>query len=100
MVYYRTMNVKKVINNLEQIILEAIQDKRNNRKDIAPIYAYIISFSNVMNINTKKINQAILGRWSPYGLDFIKKHAWISIKNSTVKKDWAAALIRMANENN
>lgn len=58
----------------ENVILEEINNKELKQNDIAQTYFLIIRQGT--KVDWKKINQAIINRWSKSGLDKIKKLAW------------------------
>lgn len=66
------MNVEMV--SMEEMILQAIEDKASKRDSIALRYAFCISSDEV--IDYKKINRAIMARWSKSALNYIKRGAW------------------------
>ena len=63
----------------EFTILNEIQQKECKRKDIAlTYYLCMVSSENIdsENIDWKKVNEAIINRWSFSGLEYIKNEAW------------------------
>jgi hypothetical protein len=44
------------------------------RKDVAQTYALAIRSSE--SVDWSKVNTAIINRWSPYALKWIKEQAW------------------------
>lgn len=55
-------------------ILEEIATKASTRDLIATTYAWCIRQRN--EVDFKTINRAILNRWSPHALEYIKRKAW------------------------
>jgi len=62
------------ITNGEETILIEISNKKLKQKDIAQTYALIIRSGE--KVDWKKINTAIVNRWSMSGLKKIKEMAW------------------------
>lgn len=58
----------------ERLILQEIADKRCKRKTVAMTYAFALRSNE--SIDFKKINLAIIERWSEYALKWIKEQAW------------------------
>ena len=56
------------------VLLSEIVDKKSKRKIIAQTYALALESS--CPTNWKKVNSAIVERWSFSGLKYIKKLAW------------------------
>lgn len=46
------------------------------RRDVAKSYALTLKSSECSSVNWAKVNQAIIERWSPYALEWIKQQAW------------------------
>lgn len=63
-------------------ILTAVQDKSNQQKHIAAIYAKAVRRAS--NYDWPCINQTIIKRWSQSGLLRVKKMAWDIIKTKEV----------------
>ena len=63
---------------VEDVLLREIADPAMKRKDIALTYAYGLrnEFSGSEIIDWKRVNGAILTRWSMAGLTYIKERAW------------------------
>jgi len=55
-------------------LLDEIADKDMKQIDIAQTYCLAIQSSE--KTDWKKVNHAIINRWSKSGLDYIKKLAW------------------------
>lgn len=62
----------------ERIILEECADKRFTQKSVVASYAWAITGQE--KIDWKKVNAAIVARWSQSGLIRIKNAAWKLIK--------------------
>ena len=60
--------------NAERHLLNDIADRRLTRDNIAITYAMALGSDEA--INWGKVNQAILDRWSPAALTYIKDKAW------------------------
>ncbi len=58
----------------EKIILTEISDKKATQKDVAMTYRIIIQ--QKLKVDWKKINKAIVDRWSRAGLERVKNLAW------------------------
>lgn len=54
-------------------IMNEITEKVYTRRDVAKTYAILIQKGHK---DFAEINRAILKRWSPSGLEWIKKEAW------------------------
>lgn len=63
------------LKNPEKYILAEIENKKFKRKNIAKTYALILR-DNFNKVDWKKINTAIIDRWSTAGLIYIKNLAW------------------------
>lgn len=62
---------------IEETMITAIADKKNKRNEIALLYANLITETrNDPMRDVSKINQAIIDRWSPAGLQYIMEKAW------------------------
>ena len=61
---------------IEGIILKEIQDKTLHQINISLTYRSAIGAHQMANIDWKKINKAIIKRWSKSGLLRVKKMAW------------------------
>lgn len=59
----------------EKQILGEIADKRMRRRDVAQSYSLILRDQRDQ-VDWAKINHAILERWSPHALNWIKEQAW------------------------
>lgn len=60
--------------SLEETLLEEVADKRTKREDIAQTYALALKTAGYFD--WRKINLAIVDRWSLSGLEWIKQSAW------------------------
>lgn len=60
----------------EQTMLGEIADPRMKRRDVAKTYALAMKSSECDTIDWSLVNRAIVDRWSPYALEFIKGLAW------------------------
>lgn len=60
--------------NTTETILHEINHKKSTKKDIAKTYALAIKSSD--KTDWKKVNLAIIDRWSISALEDIKKWAW------------------------
>ena len=56
------------------VLLDEIKDKRFNQKSIAMTYHLALRSSDKTDF--KKVNRAIIDRWSVSGLNRIKEMAW------------------------
>ena len=63
----------EMINPQEQILGE-IEDRAFTRDNVAKTYAFCIRQRHEVDFDI--VNRAILKRWSPAGLLYIKKRAW------------------------
>lgn len=66
------MNIE--LMNVEKCILEEIAEKEATRDSIATTYAFGIRQKK--EIDWKKVNRAIIDRWSLSALKYIKEKAW------------------------
>lgn len=62
--------------NCEATLLREIACKDMKRKDVAQTYALAMLSSERDSINWRKVNEAIVSRWSMYALTWIKTMAW------------------------
>lgn len=58
-------------------LLDVIQDAKR-RQDVVDAYRFGIFGAGDDPVNWASVNDAILQRWSPAGLNWIKKQAWKS----------------------
>jgi hypothetical protein len=70
-----TLNDKSEIANVDfvQWIMNEIEDKKMTRKDVAHTYSILMAKGH-QGFTT--INEAIIKRWSPAALRWIKETAW------------------------
>lgn len=59
------------------------QPKRPTREEMARRYAGLLALPVVIGA-TRELNRAIERRWSPNGLDWIKRRAWQLIESGSV----------------
>ena len=59
--------------NTTETLLDTIK-KAKNRLEVSVVYKWAICSSE--ETDWKKVNQAIINRWSINALDYIKKMAW------------------------
>jgi hypothetical protein len=69
-----TMQIE--LADCENQLLREIVDHRLTRRDVAKTYALTLKSSEARKVNWAKVNLAIVERWSPYALEWIKKQAW------------------------
>jgi hypothetical protein len=62
--------------NCENVLLEEIGRSEFRRKDVAKTYALAIRSSENVRVDWKKVNEAIIARWSLSALEWIKERAW------------------------
>ena len=62
------------LGNPEGVLLEEIADKRLKREDVAMSYAFAIR--QEAQLDWPKVNKAIIDRWGPPALKWIKSRAW------------------------
>jgi hypothetical protein len=60
----------------EMVLLNDIGIKEFTHKQIAQTYRLALQSSESKTIDWKKVNEAIIARWSKAGLERIKKLAW------------------------
>jgi hypothetical protein len=60
----------------ENILLREIATPELKRPDIAQTYLMAMLSSESNDINWRKVNEAIIARWSRSALEWIKKEAW------------------------
>ena len=58
----------------EQVLLEEIEDRRLHQRDIAATYALAINTYD--EVDWRRVNTAIIDRWSMSGLQRVKAMAW------------------------
>lgn len=67
------MKTKIELANCENTLLREISDKTLKRRDIAQTYRLAMQSSE--KVNWGKVNQAIIDRWSYFGLEWIRRQA-------------------------
>ena len=60
---------------LEERLVSLAKDPASVRRDLVPAYRAGIRLDS-RTFDWKRVNAAILARWSPAGLDWIKREAW------------------------
>ncbi len=60
----------------EATMLREIAEPSCKRKDVAKSYALTLRSSERPSVNWKKVNAAIIARWSLSALAWIKRQAW------------------------
>jgi hypothetical protein len=61
----------------ERVLLKEIKDPSMTRRDVAKTYALTIRSSVASDrVDWTKVNSAIIARWSPSALVWIKEQAW------------------------
>ena len=60
----------------EETLLKNISNKNKIKKDIAIAYYFALMSIDRIRINWRRINQAIVNRWSFSALKYIKYLAW------------------------
>ena len=69
----------------EQIVVDAVNDYGSTRDSVALVYAMALRTN--AHIDWKRVNGAILLRWSPSGLEYIKRHAWKRATRATSNQE-------------
>lgn len=62
--------------NCEETLLREIADKRMKQADVASTYGLALLSGERRQVDWKRVNQAIMARWSQSGLERIKARAW------------------------
>jgi hypothetical protein len=77
-----TLNDQNQITDVDfvQWIMNEIEDSKIPRREIAHTYSILIEKGHK---DFKSINEAILKRWSPAGLKWIKEQAWKRLQGPT-----------------
>jgi hypothetical protein len=60
----------------EMVLLNEIGMKEMKQKQIAQTYRLALASSEAKDMDWKKVNEAIIARWSVAGLNRIKNMAW------------------------
>jgi hypothetical protein len=70
--------VRVYLAESESQLIREIADTSLKRRDIAQTYALAIDAEREdgAKVDWHKVNRAIIDRWSPSGLEWIKKQAW------------------------
>ena len=71
-----TEDLRIELANCEGVLLREIAMPQMKRRDIAKTYRLALASSECKQINWLKVNDAIIARWSVYGLYWIKEQAW------------------------
>lgn len=71
MIQYRTTHP-------QVILLDDVKDQRMTRDEVALSYA--LAIRKHTDVDWPTVNQAILERWSPYALRYVKTEAWKLLK--------------------
>ena len=64
------------LTDCENALLREIAEPELTRRDVAQTYALALRSSERDRIDWGKVNRAIMARWSPAALEWIKKQAW------------------------
>jgi hypothetical protein len=70
------MSVIFRLMDCERHLLDEIADKRMTRDDVAMSYAMSLASDERDRIDWRKVNEAIMDRWSLAALKYIKTKAW------------------------
>ncbi len=70
------MTIKVELCCCESVLLSEIGMKEMKQKQIAQTYRMAMESSECKTIDWKKVNEAIIARWSKSGLNRIKEMAW------------------------
>ncbi len=62
----------------EEFILQDIRSPEMYRLDVAKSYALLLLQRET--VDWAVVNAAIIKRWSPYALNYIKDHAWALVE--------------------
>ncbi len=62
--------------NAERVILDEIANPKMTRDGVALTYAFCLRQRPPGHVSFRDINRAIMERWSPHALDYIKQRAW------------------------
>jgi hypothetical protein len=68
----------------ERQLLDEIADKRLTRDDVAMTYAMSLVSDERNRISWQTVNYAIIDRWSPSALKYIKDKAWRMVERRKV----------------
>ena len=64
----------------EQTLIEHIANPRATRDVVANVYGMAIMSSEARTLNWRRVNEAIIARWSRSALEYIKRRAWSAPK--------------------
>lgn len=67
----------------ERVILDEIANRAMTRADVAQTYAMLIRQADE-TCDWRRINEAIIRRWSRSALEYIKRRAWKLVGGATV----------------
>lgn len=76
--------MKVTLLNCEEVIEREIADKECTRDTLALTYAFAIG--SKYDVDFARINEAILSRYAPSGLDYIKRKAWQLIEQRSAAR--------------
>lgn len=75
-------SIRFVLCNCEETILSEIAAKGSTRRDVALTYRMALcSPERRSSIDWAKVNGAIIDRWSPSALQWIKREAWKGLES-------------------
>jgi hypothetical protein len=60
----------------ENTLMREIEDRRMKQRDVAITYGLTLRSSERARVDWYRVNTAIIERWSPAGLENIKRLAW------------------------
>ena len=60
----------------EDTLLDEIASPGVTRRMVALTYAFAIYSSERNTVDWPRVNRAIMDRWSPYAMEWIKREAW------------------------
>jgi hypothetical protein len=64
------------LTNRERVLLEATNNPKMKRRDVAQTYAYVLGFSSRDRVNWPRVRAAIVDRWGLSTFKWIKHQAW------------------------
>ncbi len=67
--------------DVERALLDEIADPRMKRDDVALAYAF--GLRQHAEVDWRKVNEAIIDRWSPSGLEYVKGKAWKRLEEAS-----------------
>jgi len=68
--------VRYELADCQATLLREIADRGMKRRDVAQTYALALKSSEHDRIDWRAVNEAIITRWSPHALVWIKERAW------------------------